>query len=154
MGRCFTFFFLLKDRKIFQFNLSNYFSSSEEPPIEVQLQEIRPHAYDIIPFDELKIGDRVLMNYNVEYPQERGYWYDVLVKKIKKSRNGNGIIGDVTVGADHAILKNCNLKFTDDIYKIQPYKLVSKRTPEDDQIMQSQPVAISNTKYHICLKCN
>lgn len=129
---------------IFILNYTYGFRCPEEPPIEVQLQEIRPHAYEIIPFNKLKIGDNVLMNYNVEHPQERGYWYDVLVKKIKISRRGNGVVGDITIGMDHAILQDCNLKFHDDIYEVRPYKLVSKRTSKDDQIMQTQPVAISN----------
>lgn len=84
------------------------------------------------------------MSYNVEYPQERGYWYDVLVKDIKTNRRGREVIGDVTVGIDKAILKNCHLKFLDDIYKIKPCKLLAERTPEEDKIMQQQPAVISN----------
>jgi E3 ubiquitin-protein ligase UHRF1 len=108
------------------------------------LQEIRPHALDILSFENVKPNDRVLMNYNVDYPQERGYWYDVLVKQIKTNRRGCNVIGDVTVGLDNAVLKNCNLIFLDDIYRIKPYQLLSERTPEDDKIMQTEPVVMSN----------
>lgn len=120
------------------------FRCPEEPPIEVQLQEIRPHAFDILPFENLKVNDRVLMNYNVDYPQERGYWYDVLVKEKKTNRRGRNVIGDVSVGIDNVVLKNCHLMFLDDIYRIKPYQLLSERTPEDDKIMQTEPVVMSN----------
>lgn len=85
------------------------------------------------------------MNYNVEYPKERGYWYDVLVKDLKVTRKGGReIIGDVSVGMDNAVLKNCHLIFVDDIYEIKPYKLLADRTPEDDTIIQTEPTVISN----------
>lgn len=112
------------------------FSCPEEPAFEVQLQAIRPHAFEILPLEKLEIGQRVLMNYNAEYPQERGYWYDVQVKEIKTSRRGHDVIGDVSVGMDNAVLNNCHLMFLDDIYKVRPYKLLAERTPEDHAIMQ------------------
>lgn len=84
------------------------------------------------------------MNYNAEYPRERGYWYDVLVKAIKTSRKGREVIGDVTVGINNAVLNDRNLVFLDDIYKIKPYQLVLERTPEDNAIMQAQPAVMSN----------
>lgn len=118
----------------------------EEPPFEVQLQEIRPHTPEIIPFNELKIGDRVLMNYNAEYNKERGYWYDVLVKDIRTTRKGRDVIGDVSVGVDNAVLSNCHLMFLDDIFKVAPYKLLADRTPEEDKIIQTEPTTKSNNE--------
>lgn len=84
------------------------------------------------------------MNYNVEHPRERGYWYDVLVKTILITRKLSVIVGDVSVGMDNAVLVDCHLKLHDDIYKVQPYKLLAERTPEDDKIMKTQPKVLSN----------
>jgi len=86
------------------------------------------------------------MNYNVDYPQERGYWYDVQVKEIKTNRRGRDVIGDISVGMDNAVLKKCHLMFLDDIYIIRPYKLLAERTAEDHTIMQTHPPVISNSK--------
>lgn len=116
-----------------------------EPPTEVQLQEIRPHSSEIFSLNELKSGNRVLMNYNVDYPKERGYWYDVLIKEIKSKRGGGyDIIGDISVGRDNAILHNCHLMFLEDIYKVKPYQLLTDRTPEDDKILKTKPTVMSN----------
>lgn len=131
-------------------NIQNIYSiylllrCSEEADAEVPLQEIRPHASEIIPLNNLKSGDHALMNYNVDYPQERGYWYDVIVKEVKTSRRGSVVIGDVSVGFGKAVLNNCCLVFVDDIYMIKPYKLLVNRTPEDDEIMRKEPDESNN----------
>ncbi|XP_050541918.1 E3 ubiquitin-protein ligase UHRF1-like [Daktulosphaira vitifoliae] len=124
----------------------------EELPTEVQLQEVRPYAYKYLPFSELKPGDRVLMNYNVEYPKERGYWYDVLIKEVKTNRRGREVIGDVSVGLDNAILNNCHLMFLDDIFQLEKYKLLSERTVEDNKIMQTKPTTERAGALY-CIKC-
>lgn len=120
------------------------FRCTEESDAEVPLQEIRPHGSEIIPLNTLKTGDHVLMNYNVDYPKERGYWYDVIVKQVKNSRRGNVVIGDVSVGIGKAVLSNCSLVFVDDIYMIKPYELLVNRTPEEDEIMQKEPAESNN----------
>jgi E3 ubiquitin-protein ligase UHRF1 len=79
------------------------------------------------------------MNYNSEYPKERGYWYDVQVKKITVNRRNREVIGNVTLGSNKAVLNDCRLMFLDDILKIKPHKLVAERTEEDDAIMQTKP---------------
>lgn len=123
----------------------------EENPIEVQLPEIRPHAFEILPINELKSGDHVLMNYNVDYPRERGYWYDTIVKTVKFSRKSYTVHGDIVVGRQNTMLNNCQLIFLDDIYKIKPYQLLAERTQNDDYIMQTQPTIISKKKISVLL---
>jgi len=130
------------------------FRCPEEHLIEVQLQGIRPRAFNILPFKKLKTNDRVLMNYNVEYPQERGYWYDVLVKQIKTNKRNREVIGDVSVGLDN-VLKNCHLIFLDDIYKVKPYQLLSERSPAEDKIIQTEPTVMSKIiKYNLFKRKN
>lgn len=127
-------------------SIFRFFRCPNEPPIEVQLQEIRPHSSEILPLTEVKVGDIVLMNYNVEHTKERGYWYDVLVKEVKNNRRGFKITGDVTVGRDNAVLANCNMMFLKDIYVIKPYKLLAERTREYDEIMETKPTTKSISK--------
>jgi len=110
------------------------------------LKDIRPYATENLPFDQLKINDKVLMNYNTDLPKERGFWYDVLVKEIIVNRRNSEVIGNVTVGSNKAVLNNCHLKFVDDILKIKPYKLVAERTEEEDTIMQTKPSMESKKK--------
>lgn len=110
------------------------------------MENIRPRSTEILPSDQLKPENTVLMNYSLEYPSQRGYWFDVLIKKVKLTRRGTEIIGDISLGKHHAGLKNCRLMFVDDIFKIKPYTLVAERTPLDDQLIQTEPVELSNYK--------
>lgn len=118
----------------------------DENPINVQLQEIRPHAFEILAINELKSGDHVLMNYNIDYPGDRGYWYDTIVKTVKFSRKGYTVHGDIVFGRQNTTLNNCKLIFLDDIYKLKPHQLLAERTQDDDNIMQIQPTVTSNNK--------
>lgn len=122
------------------------FSCPNEEPVTVARADIRPRSSEIIPLQELKPGDTVLMNYNTEYPNQRGYWFDVQIEKVKITRKGGEVIGEVHVGKDMAVLSNCRLVFVDDIYKIKPCTLVAERTPEDDKILQAEPGSLSNNK--------
>jgi len=110
------------------------------------LKDIRPYSTENLPFDQLKINDKVLMNFNTDHPKERGYWYDVLVKKITVNRRNREVMGDITIGSNKAVLTNCRLMFLDDILKIKPYKLVAERTEEEDTIMQTMPSVESKNK--------
>ncbi|XP_025191295.1 E3 ubiquitin-protein ligase UHRF1-like [Melanaphis sacchari] len=122
------------------------------PPTEVTLKDIRPFSTDNLPFDQLKINDKVLMNFNTEHPKERGYWYDVQVKQITVNRRNREVIGDVILGSNKAVLNNCRLMFLDDILKIKPYKLVAERTEEDDAMMQTKP-SVERAGALTCTKC-
>ncbi|XP_022182071.1 E3 ubiquitin-protein ligase UHRF1-like, partial [Myzus persicae] len=126
--------------------------SPTNPPTKAKLKDIRPYSTDNLPFDQLKINDKVLMNFNTEIPKERGYWYDVLVKQIIVNRRNREVIGNVTIGSNRAVLNNCHLKFVDDIFKIKPYKLVAERTAEEDTIMQTKPSTERATALS-CTRC-
>ncbi|VVC43627.1 Zinc finger, PHD-type,Zinc finger, RING-type,Zinc finger, FYVE/PHD-type,Ubiquitin-related [Cinara cedri] len=121
---------------------------------EVNLQAIRPHASEKIDFGRVTPGNKLLMNYNIEYPKERGYWYDVIVKEVKTSRRCNEVIGDIIVGIGKAVLKNCHLTFVDEIYTLKPYTLLVNRTSEDDKMMQMEPVMRAAPLYCIACKDN
>ena len=115
------------------------FRSPNEPLTKVKLKDIRPYSTDNLPFNQLKVNDKVLMNFNTEHPEQRGYWYDVLVKSITVNRRSREVRGDVTIGSNKAVLTNCRLMFLDDILKIKPYTLVAERTEEENTIMQTKP---------------
>lgn len=84
------------------------------------------------------------MNYNIDYPTERGFWYDVLVKKIVKTKNHRAVIGDISGTKDKTILENCRLIHVDDVFKINNNTLLRERSTVYDQIMQSKPVTSNN----------
>lgn len=50
-----------------------------EPASELLLQHIRPRAYRKLSLEDLQRGDMIMANYNLEDPDQRGYWFDCKV---------------------------------------------------------------------------
>lgn len=91
-----------------------------------------------VSIDDVKVGDRVLVNYNIEEPTQRGYWYDCLVKSITKSRKNPELVGTLSVGTENISLENCKIKFTDELMKVETVKLMKDRTAEEESRMQDE----------------
>lgn len=59
---------------------------------------IRPRARCLIPFNELSIGQKVMINYNVDSPKDTGLWYDFTISKLEKKRRSEELIGVLHIG--------------------------------------------------------
>jgi len=54
---------------------------------------IRPRARRLIPHNELFIGQKVMINYNLEEPKEIGLWYDFTISKVNIKRTFQELSG-------------------------------------------------------------
>ena len=55
----------------------------EDDDLRVKIGQMRKrasHAYNIV---DLDIGMKVMVNYNIEAPEDRGFWYDAKVTGLK-----------------------------------------------------------------------
>lgn len=68
------------------------------PPFSVLETSIRPRARHLIPFNELSIGQKVMINYNVDDPKEIGLWYDFTIFKLEKRRRLEELTGVLHIG--------------------------------------------------------
>lgn len=78
-----------------QYQVKWQFGDREEPFV-VEENFIRPRAYRIINFNDLKRGQKIMINYNIEEPKEIGFWYDFTIQKI--SRSIKSITGSLHIG--------------------------------------------------------
>lgn len=69
-----------------------------EDAVDLSLNCIRPRARKIIKFSDVKEGDKVMINYNIEEPNERGFWYDCEVTGKKQNRTKSFLVGTITMG--------------------------------------------------------
>ncbi|XP_013789872.2 E3 ubiquitin-protein ligase UHRF1-like, partial [Limulus polyphemus] len=104
----------------------------EEEPFKLKLSEIRPRARTIMKFDNIKVGETYMVNYNIEDPDERGYWYDCLISKKKNTRTVKEIYGTIYMGSDLAPLDNCKILFTDEVFKIEETKEIELNSERSD----------------------
>ncbi|KAK3914118.1 E3 ubiquitin-protein ligase UHRF1 [Frankliniella fusca] len=105
---------------------------SDDPPIGFPLKHVRPRMCSTIKLSDIKVGDMVLVNYNIESPEERGFWYDMIVTEVANKRASRRLVGTLYVGRQRTELRNCKVLFTDEVVKILKPKLISERTKEDD----------------------
>lgn len=78
-----------------QYQVKWEFGDREEPFV-VEENFIRPRAYRLVNFDDLRRGLKVMINYNIEEPNETGLWYDLTVQKVLRSVKS--IMGTLHIG--------------------------------------------------------
>ena len=60
-------------------SLVRYEGYEEVGLTKVRLEQLRPRAKTAVPFLDLDLKQEVLVNHNLEQPEERGFWYDAVV---------------------------------------------------------------------------
>ncbi|XP_017663615.1 PREDICTED: E3 ubiquitin-protein ligase UHRF2 isoform X3 [Lepidothrix coronata] len=67
--------------------------------IEMDTINLRPRARTILKWSELKVGDVVMVNYNVETPEERGFWFDAEITSLREiSRTNKEVHAKILLG--------------------------------------------------------
>ncbi|KAK7006072.1 hypothetical protein SK128_004256 [Halocaridina rubra] len=103
------------------------FENYEDELIPLTLKHIRPRAWKLVDLDDLKPGDMIMANYNLEDPQERGHWYDCKVKKTINTRTQKEVIATVYLDSDESPLEDCRLCFVKELFKIEKNVKFSER---------------------------
>ncbi|XP_026824930.1 E3 ubiquitin-protein ligase UHRF1 isoform X2 [Ooceraea biroi] len=105
-------------------------------PYNVPEKSIRPRARRVLSFDELSVGQKVMINYNVDDPKNVGLWYDFTISKIDRKRRWHELSGMLRMSDDHQ-LKIEKFSPKKDIFAIETPKLLAERTAEDEGFMIS-----------------
>ncbi|GFG31103.1 hypothetical protein Cfor_04602 [Coptotermes formosanus] len=115
---------------VYQIALEEY---EDDPPVTVTFEHVRPRAKHMYDFNDLKVNDIVMANYNIENPKARGYWYDVFITAMKKTRTTKEIIGNIYARKDVVLMENCKITSCDDVFQIEKPTLVSARNSEETE---------------------
>lgn len=112
------------------------------------LKSIRPRACTLVPFEAIKVGDMVMVNYNTEQPEELGFWYDCRVTSKRSTRTIKELRGTVFLGTSQAPLENCKIKFCNEIFAIEGHPKVA--VDQRDNLPQSP---VKRTSKPECERC-
>lgn len=74
------------------YNVHNEFDD-KFGPCNVSEESIRPRARRVLSLDELSVGQKVMINYNVDDPKNIGLWYDFVISKIDRKRRSCELTG-------------------------------------------------------------
>uniref|UniRef100_A0A4W5M7W7 E3 ubiquitin-protein ligase UHRF n=1 Tax=Hucho hucho TaxID=62062 RepID=A0A4W5M7W7_9TELE len=85
----------------------------ENGVVEMCGGNVRPRARTLLRWDQLTVGLVVMVNYNIEIPEERGFWFDAEITALNEISRTNKEVrpGDV--------IPDCKLLFLDEIYQIE-----------------------------------
>lgn len=62
-----------------------FHSYPENGVVAMQPIHVRPRARTLLRWDQLQVGMRVMVNYNLETPEERGFWFDAEVQTVNQT---------------------------------------------------------------------
>uniref|UniRef100_A0A8C2PRG2 E3 ubiquitin-protein ligase UHRF n=1 Tax=Cyprinus carpio TaxID=7962 RepID=A0A8C2PRG2_CYPCA len=95
-------------------------SYPENGVVEMRADDVRPRARTLLRFDQLQVGDQVMVNYNLENPEERGFWYDAEITALNAvSRTNKEIHVRILLGGQGDVIGDCKLQFLDEVYRIE-----------------------------------
>lgn len=75
-----------------------YFSYDEDDHVQLTCKDIRPRARTNIKFSDINVGSVVMANYNIEEPDERGFWYDCVITDKTDTRTVKKLSATVYFG--------------------------------------------------------
>ncbi|XP_019333559.1 E3 ubiquitin-protein ligase UHRF2 isoform X5 [Alligator mississippiensis] len=88
--------------------------------VEMHASNLRPRARTILKWSELKVGDTMMVNYNVETPEERGFWFDAEITSLREiSRTNKEVHAKILLGGPDDIINDCKILFIEEMYKIE-----------------------------------
>ena len=73
-------------------------SYEDSDSVEVTSRHIRPRARHKLCLADISVGSRVLVNYNYDEPNGRGYWYDAVVSGKHVTRTVKRLTATVFIG--------------------------------------------------------
>ncbi|CAL1569345.1 unnamed protein product [Knipowitschia caucasica] len=81
---------------------------------------VRPRARTLLRWDELTTGMTVMVNYNMETPEERGFWFDAEIQTINQtSRTNKELRAKILIGGPVEAVEDCKIHFLDEIYRVE-----------------------------------
>ena len=93
--------------------------------LKVKVAQIRPRAKTFLKFVDLDLKQDIFVNYNIENPKERGFWYDAKVTGWKCTSTNKSLV--VTLqGPGRGETKDCNIAFRDEVMKIEAPRMPSR----------------------------
>lgn len=136
------------DNLLYKVQLDNDEDDSESYCKE---KDIRPRARTIIDIKDLKVGQTVMVNYNIEEPMEKGYWFDFKVSEIRKLRTSYDLVGTLYLGPEAVPQNDTKIRLQDKIFAIEEVVPLEKRSDEYNRLMTMNPEKRSQPL--TCLTC-
>ncbi|XP_035524491.1 E3 ubiquitin-protein ligase UHRF2-like isoform X2 [Morone saxatilis] len=92
----------------------------ENGVVEMRWVDVRPRARTLLRWDQLQVGMHVMVNYNMETPDERGFWFDAEVQTVSQTtRTNKELRVKILLGGPGDVIGDCKVQFLDEIYQVE-----------------------------------
>lgn len=93
----------------------------ENGVVEMRPVHVRPRARTLLRWDQLQVGMHVMVNYNMETPDERGFWFDAEIQAVNQtSRTNKELRVKILIGGGPGdVIGDCKVQFLDEIYQVE-----------------------------------
>lgn len=66
--------------------------------VQMSSRDVRARARHILQWQELEVGQEVMVNYNADNPKDRGFWYDAVIQRKRETRTARELYANVRFG--------------------------------------------------------
>ncbi|NXP79470.1 UHRF1 ligase, partial [Ramphastos sulfuratus] len=91
----------------------------ESGAVQLSSNDVRARARTVLKWQQLEVGQVVMVNYNPDEPSERGFWYDAEILHKRETKASREINAKILLGAAGDSLNDCTITLVDEIYKIE-----------------------------------
>ncbi|XP_070706222.1 E3 ubiquitin-protein ligase UHRF2-like isoform X2 [Pempheris klunzingeri] len=92
----------------------------ENGVVEMRPVDVRPRARTLLRWDQLQVGMHVMVNYNMETPDERGFWFDAEIQTLNQSsRTNKELRVKILLGGPGDVIGDCKVQFLDEVYQVE-----------------------------------
>ncbi|KAM3876053.1 E3 ubiquitin-protein ligase UHRF1 [Diretmus argenteus] len=126
----------------------------ENGVVQLLAKDVRPRARTVYQWHQLEPGMVVMVNYNPDEPNERGYWYDAEIQRKRETRTIHEIYAKILLGDAGDSLNDCRIVFLTEIYKIEkPGSLNGSAAASDSPLKRSNGPECKHCKDDPDKKC-
>ncbi|XP_028273546.1 E3 ubiquitin-protein ligase UHRF2 isoform X2 [Parambassis ranga] len=92
----------------------------ENGVVDIPPVDVRPRARTLLRWDQLEVGMKVMVNYNMETPDERGFWFDAEIVTLNQTtRTNKELKVNILLGGPGDVIADCKVQFLDEIYQVE-----------------------------------
>ncbi|XP_046900715.1 E3 ubiquitin-protein ligase UHRF1-like isoform X2 [Hypomesus transpacificus] len=92
----------------------------ENGVVEMRPPNVRPRARTLLKWDQLAVGLVIMVNYNMETPEERGFWFDAEITALNEiSRTNKELRVKILLGGPGDVIADCKVLFLDEVYQVE-----------------------------------
>lgn len=88
--------------------------------VAIRPMYVRPRARRTLRWEELHVGMNVMVNYNMETPEERGFWFDAEIQALNQtSRTNKELRVKILLGGPDDVIADCKIQFLEEVYNVE-----------------------------------